>query len=348
MNFKKILLYIIIPVLILGAGIYFYTKKETVKVKKVATQNTDIVKSVSASGFVKSTVESEVAFPVSGKITQVSKKEGDYVKQGDLIAQVYSEDLFFDAESMKKRKDSAQRAYDIYVTTYSDRTARAGGSDVYAVNIKKLKDELAIQDNLYKSSLATLRKTYLYAPFDGTITKMPYDIGEVVSSSNSITISDLDALEFQGDLDQEDYKFVKKDQEAEIVLDSYPNDVFKGKIISVPFYVDEESSTKTFKLKISLQNVDNKIVKGMTGDVNIIVDKKSSTKALPFDAVFTEDGTSKKYVWIADKSNNIKKQYVEVGIEGDTLTQIISDIPDFVLVPDSTSKTIKEGTLASF
>ena len=348
MNIKKLLLYVIIPVLILGLIIYFFTKKDTTKVKKISLQNTDVMKSVSASGFIKSTVEAEIAFPVSGKITNVYKKEGDSVKQGDLIAQVYSEDTFYDAESSKKKMDATRKVRDIYIVTYSDRTSRAGGSDVYAENLKKLNYELNVQENIYKAALAGLKKTYLYAPFDGTLTKMPYDIGEIVSIANTITISNLNALEFQADLDQEDYKYVSKDQEAEIILDSYPNENVKGKVIQVPFYVNEDSSTKTFKLKIGIQNPETKIVKGMTGDANIIVDRVNNSKALPFDAVFTEDKSNKKYVWVVDSSNQIQKKYVEVGLEGDTLTQIKTDLPEFVVVPDSSSKSIKEGTIASF
>jgi RND family efflux transporter MFP subunit len=348
MNFKKFLLIVIIPVLVLGILVYFFTKKETFKVKKVSHQTTDVLKTVSASGSIKSTVESEVAFPVSGKLVNIYKKEGDTVRTGDLIAQVYNEDLYFDAQSSKKRKDAAQEAREIYIGNHSDNHDEVGGTKIYEDNIQKLTDELRVQDNIYKSSLATLKKTYLYSPFDGTLTKMPFDIGEVVNTSNSIIVSDLNALEFQADLDQEDYKFVKKEQESEIILDSYPEDVFVGKIISVPFYVDEDSTTKTFKLKISIQNVDNKVVKGMTGDVNIVVNKASNVKALPFDAVFTEDGTNKYYVWVVDNSNKITKKYIEIGLEGDTLTEIKSDLPEFVIVPDSSSKSIKEGAIASF
>lgn len=347
MSLKKFLLIVIIPVLIIGLGFYFFTKKESIKVKKISSQTTNVVKTVSASGYVKSTVESEIAFPVSGKIVNVYKNEGDQVKSGDLIAQVYNEDLYFDAESARKKKDASQKSRDIYITTYFDRTNRVGGKEIYDENVKKLTDELRVQDNLYKSALSGLKKSYLYSPFDGTLTKMPFNVGEVISISDKIIVSNLNALEFQADLDQEDYKFVKKTQESEIILDAYPDDIFAGTIISVPFYVDEDSSTKTFKLKISIENIDNKIVKGMTGDVNIIVDSVKDVKALPFDAVFTEDGTDKKFVWVADSKNIITKKYIEIGIEGDTLTEIKSDIPEFVVVPNS-NQIMKEGTLASF
>jgi HlyD family secretion protein len=86
----------------------------------------------------------------------------------------------------------------------------------------------------------------------------------------------------------------------------------------------------------------------MTGDVNIIVAKNNNVRALPFDAVFTEESSGKKFVWVVDSSNKISKKYVEIGLEGDTLTEIKSELPEFVLTPESNSKAIKEGTLASF
>jgi RND family efflux transporter MFP subunit len=348
MNFKNFLFFIIIPVVILGLGVYFFTKPETVKVKKVSVQKSDVIKSVSASGSVKSTDEAEIAFPISGKLVNVYKKEGDLITTGDLIAQVFNEDAYFEAEAARKRKDSAQKVREIYVETNSENHNKVGGTEIYNDNVRKLTNELRVQDNLYKAALSSLKKSYLYAPFSGTITKMPYNIGEVVSINNSIIVSNLNSLEFQADLDQEDYKYVKKEQNSEIILDSYPDDLFYGQIISVPFYVDEDSSTRTFKLKISLDNKDSKIVKGMTGDVNIIVAKSSDTFALPFDAVFYDENTNSKYVWTLDSNNKLIKKNIEIGLEGDTLTEIKSDLPEFVIVPESGSTILKEGVLASF
>ena len=113
------------------------------------------------------------------------------------------------------------------------------------------------------------------------------------------------------------------------------------KVVEIPSYIDEESVTKTFKLKISLDNTDSLVVKGMTGDVNIITNKTASTKYLPFDAVFTEE--EKRYVWVVTSEEKLSKKYIEVGLEGDTFTEIKSDLPEFVVTPDSAVKTVKEG-----
>lgn len=345
MNIKKLLL-IIIPVIIISLIIYRVSSNGEIKVKKVNVQNTDVVKSVSASGFVKSTLEANISFGASGKVINVFKKEGDKVKKGDLIAQINNEDLTFDAESAKKKKDSAQSARNIYVETYQNSKNDAGGDDLYNLNVKKLTDDLRIYDNAYKSSLAILKKTYLYSPFDGVLTVMPFDIGEYVSVTQSIRVSDLSTLEFQADLDQEDYKDVKEGQTVEVILDAYPQDKFEGKVISIPSYVDEESSTKTFKLRVAIKNVDNKIVKGMTGDANIVINRQQNAKALPFDAVYSEG--DRYFVWVLDSKEKLVKKFVDISLEGDTLTSISTELPEFVVVPDSTAKNVKEGASVTF
>lgn len=345
MNIKKILL-IIISVIVVSLIIFRVSSGNEVKVKKVNVLKTDVVRSVSASGYVKSTLEADISFAVSGKVLNVLKKEGDKVKKGDLIAQINNEDIYFDAESAKKRKDSAQSTREIYRETYDEARNDVGGSDLYEKNIKKLTDDLRIYDNAYKAALSNLKKTYLYAPFDGVLTVMPYEVGEYASVNSSVRISNLATLEFQADLDQEDYKDVKEGQTVEIILDAYPDEKFEGVVLSIPSYVDEESATKTFKLRVALKNVDNKIVKGMTGDANIVITRETNVKALPFDAVYSEE--NKYYVWIVDSNSKLVKQFIDVSLEGDTLTSIKTELPEYVVVPDSTAKDVKEGSSVTF
>jgi RND family efflux transporter MFP subunit len=345
MTTKKLII-IIIAVTFIGFIIYRVTAPSSVKAKKVSVITADVVRSVSASGYIKSPLEASVGFPVSGKIVSIYKKEGDSVKQGDLVAQVFNEDIYFDAESARKKKDSAQKTRDIYLDANQNHTDRVGGDSQYNLNFDKLTDDLRIYDNSYKSSLATLKKTYLYAPFDGTITSQPFDIGEIATSSSVIKMSNLGILEFQADLDQEDYKFVKPDQSTEIILDAYPQDKFIGKVQSVPSYVDEDSATKTFKLKITLENKNDMIVKGMTGDVSIIVSEEKNVRALPFDAIYSEG--DKKYIWTVSSSNKLQKKFIEVNLEGDTLTSIKTELPEFVVIPDSSAKNVQEGNSVTF
>ena len=345
MKLRNIIL-IIIAVLVTSFIIYKQFQTPSVKVKKIDVKSGEVIKSVSASGFVKSNLETEIAFPISGKINKIFYEEGDTVAQGSLIAKLNNDDLYYTAESARKDKDSVQRSRDIYKENYQFSTKEVGGDAEYDLNIRKLTDQLRSADNSYKATLSNLNKSYLYSPMSGTIIYSSLKEGKVGSSLTTVKIADLSQLEFQADLDQEDYQFVKAGQTAEIILDAYPDSKFLGKVVTIPTYVDEESVTKTFKLKITLDSKNSEVVKGMTGDVNIITNKVQAKRYLPFDAVFSED--NKKFVWVENENGKLSKKFVEIGLEGDTFTEVKSELPSFVVVPDSTVKTVKEGYIVTY
>jgi HlyD family secretion protein len=340
------LIFIIIAVVITSFIIYKQFQTPSVKVKKIQVKSGEVIKSVSASGFIKSNLETEIAFPITGKISKVYFEEGETVAQGSLIAKLTNDDLFYTAEAARKDKDSVQRTRDIYKENYEFSTNEVGGKAEYDLNIRKLTDQLRAADNSYKATLSNLNKSYLYSPLDGTIIYSGLKEGKVGSSVTTVKIADLSKLEFQADLDQEDYKDVKSAQVAEIILDAYPDNKFLGKVVNIPTYVDEESLTKTFKLKIALDSQDNQVVKGMTGDVNIITNKSQAKRYLPFDAVFSED--EKRFVWVSNEEGKLVKKYIEIGLEGDTFTEVKSELPEFVVVPDSSAKTVQEGYLVTY
>lgn len=340
------LIFIIIAVIVTSFIVYRQFQTPSVKVKKVDIKNGEVVKSVSASGFIKSNLETEVAFPISGRISKIYYEEGDSVASGTLIAKLNNDDLYYSAEASRKDKDAVQRTRDIYKENYQFSTSEVGGKAEYDLNIKKLTDQLRAADNSYKASLSNLNKSYLYSPMEGTIIYSSLKEGKIGNSTTIVKIADLKKLEFQADLDQEDFQYVKDGQVAEIILDAYPNEKFLGKLVYIPSFVDEESVTKTFKLKIALDSQDLQVVKGMTGDVNIITDKINAKRYLPFDAVFSEE--EKRFVWVVNENGKLIKKYVEIGLEGDTFTEIKSELPEFVVIPDSSAKAVKEGYLVTY
>jgi len=340
------LIFIIIAVIVTSFIVYRQFQTPSIKVKKVDVKEGEVVKSVSASGFVKSNLETEIAFPISGRISKIYFEEGDTVASGTLIAKLSNDDLYYSAEAARKDKDSVQRSRDIYKENYQFSTSEVGGKAEYDLNVRKLTDQLRSADNSYKASLSNLNKSYLYSPMEGTIVYSSLKEGKVGNSVTTVKIANLSKLEFQADLDQEDFQYVQEGQVAEIILDAYPSDKFQGTLVYIPSYVDEESVTKTFKLKISLDSQESEVVKGMTGDVNIITDKVSAKRYLPFDAVFSEE--DKRFVWVSSEDGKLAKRYIEVGLEGDTFTEIISELPEFVVIPDSSAKTVKEGYLVTY
>lgn len=97
---KRILIFLLI-LLTFGGGIYYALHKEKYKVYEVKKKL--LVKSVYATGLVKSAVEVEVKSEVAGYIENILKDTGDRVEKGDVLAIIRNEPLKKEIEEIEER-----------------------------------------------------------------------------------------------------------------------------------------------------------------------------------------------------------------------------------------------------
>src|SRR5689334_3244946 len=85
--------WVILGVLVVGVGAVavMAAKKNSNKATEVRTEKVekrDLVASVTASGQVRAATKVDVAADITGKITRLLVKEGDYVQKGQLLLQI--------------------------------------------------------------------------------------------------------------------------------------------------------------------------------------------------------------------------------------------------------------------
>lgn len=335
----------IIGILVLTAVVIIVVKvkgnRSVVPVETIQTKEVQVKKSVSTSGIVESRNKADLAFSSGGTLEEIYVKEGDDIKQGDLIAYISNVDTQQTANSYKKALDAAKKDLEIYIENYSTNLSAAGGEDEYYLNVKKLEDLVDKAEASYQSTLASHMKTQIYAPFDSTVMDVYKDESEVVSIGESIVkLANLNQNYFEISVDQEDFAFVKEGQSVEVTLDSYEDEMFTGYVSEFSKYIDETTSDFIVKIDFDKLNKD-KILLGMEGDANIIVEKtESPVSALVFDQVFTPNGET--YVWIVE-NKKLKKFPVEIGLEGDIYTEIKTNLSDKKVVLPTETENIKEG-----
>jgi HlyD family secretion protein len=140
-------------------------------------------------------------------------------------------------------------------------------------------------EGAYEEAMAYLENCTLKAPCDGTITLRTMDAGEMVNAGTPVfTITDLANTWVQINVPEDKIGRVKLGQEAEVRVDSFPGEVFKGTVtwisdvgeFAVKKAVNEqyEHDIKTFKVKIAIPNQELKLKVGMTAVVNIKEDDR--------------------------------------------------------------------------
>lgn len=197
---------------------------------------------------------------VAGRIDKLFVNyTGIPVKKGDHLVSIYSPDL--------------RTAQEEYLIAYKRWQATKSGSDPEAVSsaqavkesVKKKLELLGIlpaqMEELEKSG-KTDDHTTIYAPIGGTvINKEAFEGKFVMTGERLFTIADLSTVWALLDAYEIDLGWLRYGQTVEFGTDSYPGEVFKGRIAFIAPVVNE--ATRTVKVRVNIPNPGKRLKPGM-------------------------------------------------------------------------------------
>ena len=157
-----------------------------------------------------------------------------------------------------------------------------------------------------ESALSAQQKRYdwtiVTAPISGTITRLVFEKGEIVTSGRSafsrgealMTIADLSKMIVKTRINEVEISKIEVGQEAEIRVETYNDRVFKGRVseISPGAIVPQQgvqNTVITFEVDVEILEATSQLLPGMSADVDIIVFKRSDVLQLPIEAVINPE-----------------------------------------------------------
>ncbi len=153
-----------------------------------------------------------------------------------------------------------------------------------------------------KSQQERYEWTTVTAPISGTVTRLIVEEGEIITSGRSafsrgeaiMRIADLDQMIVRTQINQVEIGKIKKDQRAEISVDSYPDRIFPGRVSEIspsatPRGSQNQNSVITFEVDVEVIGSPQELLPGMSADVDIIVFEESDILQLPIVAVLTPE-----------------------------------------------------------
>jgi HlyD family secretion protein len=301
---------------------------EKVKVDKVAKGS--IVAKVSGPGHIKPTTYVDISSSVMGRITHIYVSEGDRVKKGDRLMELdnvqYSSNVNSASANLssaiKSRElaaqhlQTAQADYDRQVKLHdekliSDQAFAAAENAYRAAQTEYQTANYQVQQlsSAVTSAQDTLGKTVFIAPMDGIVASLPVREGEnaIVGTMNNpgtqlMTISNMEEMEVDAEIDETDVLNVKVGQQAEIQVDAMPNNTFKGEVIEVGNAATNTASatvgsvTETsisYLVKIVVRDPDPRLRPDMSCTAEIITDEKTDVLKIPIQAVVRKKNDEK-------------------------------------------------------
>lgn len=332
-----------------------------------------------ASGYVVARRQATVSAKITGKVTEVLIEEGQYVKEGEVVARL-------DDTNIRAAYDQAQAQLAL---------AKAGLEEVH-VNLANAERDYARQKDLFaqhfvsqsdldnsKTSLDGLRAqldtaernvdvasrgvevaqrslddTVVRAPFSGVITVKAAQPGEIVSPLSAGggftrtgigTIVDMDSLEFEIDVNENFINRVTADQKVTARLNAYPDWQIPAHVIAVIPTADRSKGTVT--VRIAIDQKDPRILPEMGVRVSFLAPAQAGSSTapagalLPADAVQSADGTdaSTGVVWVI-REDRVERRAVKLGAKTGNDQTIIAGLTAGERVAVGDFSKLQDGT----
>lgn len=290
---------------------------------------------------------------IGGQIARLPVKEGDIVKKGQVLLEMWNDDLNAQVSLAKseilasqsrikeacvianvaKREAKRLTALRKKGLTSDDASERAvGEAKARQAACQAAKSSTEVSRARLAVAQASLDRTLLKAPFDGTVAEVTGELGEFVTPSPigvptppAVDIIDTSCLYVLAPIDEVDAPEIKADMPARISLDAYSKKFFKGKVRRIaPYVLDREKQARTVDIEVNfiIENDNLNMLPGYSADVEIILDSHANVIRIPTEALL--EGQK---IFVYDKDNkSIYAKAVKTGLSNWKYTEVLEGL----------------------
>lgn len=327
------------------------SKDDSKVVETAKVESMTIIETVSATGKIQPEVEVKISSEVSGEVIALNVKEGQQVKKGDLLVKInpdiYESGVNRTVASLSTTKAGVNQAdaqvkeakanYDRNKKLFDKGVISKAEWDriVSAYEVASAARQSAYYQMKSASANVTeandnLKRTSIFAPADGTISKLDVELGERVmgtqgmASTELMRIANLNNMEVEVDVNENDIVKVNIGDSAKVEVDAYLKRKFEGIVTSISNSATSATTADqvtNFKVKVRLSKESYKDLvagkpanfspfrPGMTATVDIITKRSVNVLGVPIGAVvIKEDTTATKKDIVAELEKEEAKE----------------------------------------
>lgn len=190
-----------------------------------------------------------------------------------------------------------------------------------------------------KAALDNARENLHYAtitsPIDGTVLSRDVEIGGAVSSilvlgseaTLVMTLGDTSQVFVRGKVDESDIGKIYIGQSARIVVESFKDKKFEGRVTNIaPLGVDKDNVT-TFEVRVSIRNASGQLRANMSANAEIILEEKRGVLLIPEGAlIYDKDKNTSIEIADAAGDDGKRKVPVKIGISNGVKAEVLSGL----------------------
>lgn len=359
---------------LLGGVYYTNSKTETPEYITIQANKQDIESTVLSTGTINALKQVQVGAQVSGQIKFLNAELGQYVKKGDLIAEIDSltqENKLKEAEAslenykaqLKSKEISLKRAKSFFnrqSNLYKGNAVSKEDLETAEVDLSLAEaDLIQIQTQLKQAVIAVdtakldLGYTKISAPMDGVIVSVPVEVGQTVNSNQTtptiVEIAQLDKMMIKAEISEGDVVKVKQGIPVYFTILGQPDKQYYSTLKSIdpgPKTLSDSSSSSNSSSSTTesaiyyygafdVDNPENELRISMTAQITMVLNEAKDVLSLPSSALRKDNQSY--YVNVLDDKGIMHRKDIIVGLNNNIRAEIKSGITeqDKVIVTES-------------
>ncbi|MCW5586359.1 MAG: efflux RND transporter periplasmic adaptor subunit [Chromatiales bacterium] len=363
---RRIIILLLITAVLAGWA-WWATRSKPIMVAVAAVEKGTVEKTVAntRAGTVKACRRAKLSPSAGGQIANLPVQEGDAVKKGQLLLELWNKDVTaqlslseqeavsaaatararcIEADQSRREAERQQKllARNLVSEEQADQAASAANAADAACDAARA--TAAVSKARVGVTQATLEKTRLVAPFDGVIAQINGELNEYVTPSPigiptppAVDLIDNRCFYLTAPIDEVDVAGITVGQVARVTLDAFGARRFEGRVRRIADYVlDAEKQARTVDVEVEFINSADieQLLAGYSADVEIILDVRRDTLRIPTEALV--DGTN-VYVFDPD-SGLIEQREVKTGTANWDHTQVTDGLAEGELIVTSVDR----------
>jgi HlyD family secretion protein len=342
------------------AGVYAY--KTWIVPRRAPIVETAVVKAtvnvanppmLTATGYLVANKQAKITPKISGKVVELHIDTGMKVHKGDVIAVLESTNMQAQLDEANASLAEAQKDYNRQAAMWREGVTTRAQLDAAESQMKVARARV-------QQVRINMQDMVIRAPFDGTIATKNTEVGEVISSVSLgqvagtlpagaiATLVDLKTIEVEADINEQSLAQVHQGQPAEISVDAFPGQKWKGFLRQIIPTADRAKGI--VKVKVSFINPSDRLLPEMASNVAFLETARSDQELhepakiwLPAAALIDSNGTKK--VAVISKDNRVELRQVTAGDVREGRIEIRSGVHEGDRVVTTNPEKLEDGQL---
>ncbi|MDL2290098.1 efflux RND transporter periplasmic adaptor subunit [Paludibacteraceae bacterium OttesenSCG-928-F17] len=248
-------------------------------------------KTVTFPGKVKASSDINLSFRISGPISKIHVKEGEFVRKGQILAEMDDRDYKIQFSATEAEYNQIKGEAERIIKLYEQESVSENDYEKAIAGLQ----QITAKYNAHKNALAD---TKLTAPFDGYVQKRWYDKDETISAGMPVfSVISTGEPEIIVNIPAGDFIQRDKFDTFTCSFDIYPETIFPLDLISIN---QKANLNQLYTMRLKLRANGNKSLPtpGMSTMVSILFKPENShLVSIPMTAIFEKNGQSAVWVY---------------------------------------------------